>query len=564
MAMLHDMPLLSTLATGLSSAFVGGMLAARLRLSPIVGYLLAGIFIGPYTPGVEANVDMAGELAEIGIVLLMFGVGLHFSVQDLLKVRGIALPGAVGQILASIAMGAGAAALWDWPLESGLLIGFALSVASTVVLLRALEQHNILHSLNGRIAVGWLVVEDLVMVLALVLIPALAPNFTPQESLPPDGDWLSVFLLAFGKICLFLICMLVAGKRLLPLLLRLVAQTRSRELFTLSVFAAAIGVAFGAAELFGVSFALGAFFAGMMIKESDLSHEVAEKALPFQDAFAVLFFVAVGMLFDPGIIIEKPLEVLTVVFIIIFGKSLAAFLIVLLFRHPLRTALLVSASLAQIGEFSFILAALGMKLELISSEQNSLILAGALISISLNPLAFHAINGIHRYVTSSPRLVRHVNTNDDRLSQLPEQFAEHLHHHIVLVGYGHVGREIYSLVQDLPMVIIDMNRERVEELRGIGVPALVGDAATPVMLANAHIERASFLAISVRSAFEAQRIITAARLLNPKLRVLARVEKHTDMPLFTSLEVELPIWGQYEVARRIVEHLRQRHSAPLE
>lgn len=557
MALLHDAPLLSTLAIGLSSAFVGGIVAAKLRLSPIVGYLLAGILIGPFTPGLEADTDIAAELAEIGIVLLMFGVGLHFSVKDLLRVKGIAVPGAVGQIFVAMCMGVAAAYFWGWPLESGLLVGLALSVASTVVLLRALEQHNILYTLNGRIAVGWLIVEDVVMVLALVLIPALAPSFAIGTAAPGIGDWLPQLLLALGKITLFMAFMLVVGKRALPWLLRVVAQVRSRELFTLAVFAVAVGIAFGAAELFGVSFALGAFFAGMMIKESDLSNEAAEKAIPFQDAFAVLFFVAVGMLFDPQILFTKPLQVLTVVFIIIFGKSFAAFAIVLLFRYPLRTALLVSASLAQIGEFSFILGTLGMTYGLLTADENSLILAGALISISLNPVAFHIINGIHGYIASRPRLARHFNITEDRLGQLTPEMRNTLHDApVIIVGYGHIGRKIHSLASNTQAIIIDLNRERVEALRAADIPAIVADATSRDALRAGMIESARCIAVTVGNPFEARRIVEHARKLNPGIEVLVRAETQDDLATFEPLDVNLAVTGQTEVARRMAEYLR--------
>lgn len=556
MALLHDAPLLTTLATGLSFAFVGGIVASKLRLSPIVGYLLAGIMIGPFTPGIIANAEIASELAEIGIVLLMFGVGLHFSIQDLLKVNRIALPGAVGQILVSIAMGVGAAYVWGWPLETGFLMGLALSVASTVVLLRALEQHNILYSLNGRIAVGWLIVEDLVMVLALVLLPTLAPIFHRADAAFGIESWLPALGMACGKIILFMCCMLVLGKRALPWLLRLVAQTRSRELFTLAVFAVAIGIAFGAAELFGVSFALGAFFSGMMIRESDLSNEVADKALPFQDAFAVLFFVAVGMIFDPQILLAEPLQVLMVVLIIIVGKSVAAFLIVLLFRYPLRTALLVSASLAQIGEFSFILATLGMKYDLLTQDHNSLILAGALISISLNPLAFHAINGVYRFIASRPRLAQYFTMSEsDRLSRIPQSLSATLQKPVVLIGYGHVGRKVHALIPDVPVVIIDLNRERIEKLREKNVASIIGDAGAVATLQNALLDRAEHVVITVRNPYETRRIVEAVLKYNPTIKILVRTETYVDFEYFNTLEVQLAVMGKQEVAHRMAEYI---------
>jgi CPA2 family monovalent cation:H+ antiporter-2 len=379
--------LLSTLAVSLVFAFVGGLLAVRLKLPPLVGYLVAGIVVGPFTPGFVADAKLAPQLAEIGVILLMFGVGMHFSVRDLLAVRAVAVPGAVAQIAAATALGAGLARLWGWPLSHGLVFGLSLSVASTVVLLRALEGLGRLTTPDGQIAVGWLVVEDLAMVLALVLLPAFAGAAAHSGASGPLGLALAVTV---AKLVLFVAFMLVAGVRLFPWLLRRVEKTGSRELFTLAAIALALGVAFGAARLFGVSFALGAFFAGVVINESELSRRAASDTQPLQDAFAALFFVAVGMLFDPSVVVRQPVRVLAVVAIIVVGKSLAALAIVLALRRPLSTALTVSAALAQIGEFSFILAALGVELGLLPAEGQSLILVGALLSITLNPLAFGA------------------------------------------------------------------------------------------------------------------------------------------------------------------------------
>ena len=387
----HDVALISTVAVGLTFAFVGGFLAFRLGLPPLVGYLLAGIAVGPFTPGFVADAKLAPQIAEIGVILLMFGVGMHFSVGDLWAVRGIAIPGAVGQIVAATALGAGISRLWGWPLEAGLMFGLALSVASTVVLLRALEDRGLVNTADGRIAIGWLVVEDLVIVLALVLLPALAGSIVPEGSHAPPGGLGLAIAVTLGKVMAFVVLMLVVGKRVFPWLLKRVEGTGSRELFTLAVIALSLGVAFGSAELFGVSLALGAFFAGMVVHESDLSHRAAHEMLPLQDAFGALFFVAVGMLFDPAVLLREPLRLLAVVLIILVGKSVAALGIVLALRGSLRTALTVSAALAQIGEFSFILAALGVTLGLLSAETQSLIVAGALISITVNPIVFRAL-----------------------------------------------------------------------------------------------------------------------------------------------------------------------------
>ena len=385
----HDVPLIATIAVSLAFAFVGGLVAVRLRLPPLIGYLLAGIVVGPFTPGFVADAHLAPQLAEIGVILLMFGVGTHFSIRDLFAVRGVALPGAFTQIIAATALGAGVASVWGWSLGAGIIFGLSLSVASTVVLLRALEDREIIKSNDGRIAIGWLVVEDLLMVLTLVLLPALTGVL--GGDLPNNNESLWAALgTTIGKVVLFIGLMLIAGVRFFPWLLSRVERTGSRELFTLAVIALALGVAFGSAKLFGVSFALGAFFAGVVVNESDLSHRAAKDLQPLQDAFTVLFFVAVGMLFDPSILIRQPLQVLAVLAIVVIGKSLAAFGIVRALGGSLRTALIVSAALAQIGEFSFILAGLGVNLRLLPAEGLNLIVAGALLSITFNPAVFSA------------------------------------------------------------------------------------------------------------------------------------------------------------------------------
>jgi monovalent cation:H+ antiporter-2, CPA2 family len=384
----HDIALISTIAVSLAFAFVGGFIAVRLRLPPLLGYLLAGIAVGPFTPGFVANAGLASQLAEIGVILLMFGVGMHFSLRDLWALRLIALPGALGQIAIATALGMVLAASWGWSIGAGLVLGLALSVASTVVLLRALERQGLVQSLAGRIGVAWLVVEDLVTVLVLVLLPAVSGLLGGTVPAGSGGNLLITLAVTLGKVAAFVAFMLVIGTRLLPFLLDQVARTSSRELFTLAVVAVALGIAFGSAEFFGVSFALGAFFAGIVLNESDHSHRALSETQPLQDAFAVLFFVSVGMLFDPAILIRQPLQVLAVLAIVIVGKSAAALLIVVILRHSLATAITIAASLAQIGEFSFILAGLGMTLGLLPEEGQHLILAAALISITLNPLLF--------------------------------------------------------------------------------------------------------------------------------------------------------------------------------
>ncbi|HEX2120340.1 MAG TPA: cation:proton antiporter, partial [Thermoanaerobaculia bacterium] len=455
----HDVNLITTIAAGLGLAMVFGFVAARLRLPPLVGYLLAGILIGPNTRGFVADVALAGQLAEIGVMLLMFGVGLHFSLDDLASVRGIALPGAVVQIVVATALGTMTAMFWGWSFGAGLVFGLALSVASTVVLLRALESRGALETFNGRIAVGWLIVEDLVMVLVLVLLPPLANVLGGAAPGADAGPGLGAALaITFGKVGAFIVLMLVVGRRLFPRILWLVAKSGSRELFTLCVIAAAVGVAYGAAALFGVSFALGAFFAGMMMRESSFSHRAADESLPLRDAFAVLFFVSVGMLFDPAVIVREPLAVLAVVGIIMFGKTLAAIALVLLLRYPLNTALIVGASLAQIGEFSFILAGLGVEYRLLPEEGRSLILAGALISIALNPAVFAAIEPAQRWIRARSELARKLERRTDPLAELPTSVdASLLTGHVAIVGYGRVGKRIAAALreQNVPFTIAE-------------------------------------------------------------------------------------------------------------
>lgn len=409
-----EQSLIELIAIGLSLAFVGGYAAARLRLSPIIGYLLAGIVIGPFTPGIVGDTHLSSQVAEIGVILLMFGVGMHFSLDDLWAARALALPGAIIQIAVATGLGLGVARLWGWTLGCGLVFGLTLSVASTVVLLRGLESFGGLDTPAAKVAIGWLIVEDLVTVLALVLLPAFARQLGGVVTEPPDGSekpvWLSLAM-ALAKVAMFVALMLVFGRRIFPWLLKQVERTGSRELFTLLVIALSVGVAYGSARLFDISFALGAFFAGFVINQSDLSHRAAADLQPLQDAFGALFFVAVGMLFDPRILTQHPVKVLVVLGIIVLGKSAAAIGIVLAFRRGFSMALTIAASLAQIGEFSFVVATLGLSLGLISPEANNLILAGALLSIALNPFLFRVFCRIHSPEaagTTQPRVERPI------------------------------------------------------------------------------------------------------------------------------------------------------------
>ena len=555
MSALHDIPLISTVAVGLSSAFVLGLAASKLRISPIVGYLIAGILVGPHTPGFHADLKIAEQLSEIGVVLLMFGVGLHFSIQDFMEVRKIALTGAIGRIIIGTGLGIGLAWLWGWSVQSGVILGLALSVASTVVLLRALEERNMVQSMEGKIAIGWLIVEDLVMILAMVLIPALA-----AAGKSADADFMATAKelgIAIGKVLVFILIMFVGGKRVLPWLLSVVSKTGSRELFTLAVFAMAMGVAFGAQVLFGVSFALGAFFAGMMIRESDLNHEVADHALPFQDAFAVLFFVSVGMIFNPNILLEQPLNVLAVIAIITIGKSLISFMIVSFFGYPLKTSLIVSAGLAQIGEFSFILIGLGMTLGLLPDAGRDMILAGAMVSIAINPVLFYFGKKIYTVVGSTPKLSRMFNLRDDDLSHLRTDEKRALKDLVILVGVGRVGKFITQHIHErhVDLVIIDRNREKVEYLRGKGFHAIYGDATSSEVLGEAAIQKALAIIVTVPDPFEARNIVESARAIKPYIRVIVKAQNDEEIEYFAQKNVRLTVNSSQEVSRRMLEHL---------
>ena len=552
----HHTELITLIAGGFGLAFIFAFLAVRLRLPPLVGYLLAGVALGPFTPGLVANSDLASQFAEIGVILLMFGVGLHFSIGDLLAVRKISLPGAVVQIAAATGMGAVLVRLWGWSWGEGLIFGLSLSVASTVVLLRALEARGILDSVEGRISVGWLIVEDLAMVLALVLLPAIAPALGGTAASPPGGAAMAV-LVTLVKVGAFLALMFIVGRRAVPWLLNQVARTHSRELFTLAVLAVAMGIAVGAAVLFGVSFALGAFFAGVVISESDLSHKTAADALPFQDAFAVLFFVSVGMLFDPRILVQQPAKVLAVLGIIMVGKSVVALLIVLAFRYPFRIAILVSASLAQIGEFSFILAGLGRSLGLLRPEAQSLILAGALLSITLNPLVFATVNPLDRWVRARPRLAEFLERPAGELADLPVSHGEEgLHGHVVLIGHGRVGAPVAEVLErhGIPYVVVEENRETVEALQKKGLPVIWGDASRPGILAHTHLDRARLLIISSPDTFEAHTIADHARRANPELDIVVRTHSDQERERLERAGVGRAVVGERELALAIVRY----------
>jgi len=564
----HEVTLITTIAAALGLALIMGFIAVRLKLPALVGYLIAGVIIGPATPGFVADVELSNQLAEIGVMLLMFGVGLHFSLDDLLTVRGIALPGAVVQIVVATLLGVGVTALWGWSLAAGIVFGLALSVASTVVLIRALESRGVLETVNGRIAVGWLVVEDLVMVLVLVLLPPFSVWLGGNSTVPVEGageqSLVTTLVYTLGRVSIFIALMLVVGRRLFPWLLWQIAGTGSRELFTLCVIAAAVEIAYGSADLFGVSFALGAFFAGMVLRESPLSYRAAEESLPLRDAFSVLFFVSVGMLFDPYVLLSEPIRVIVVVAIIIFGKSLAAFVLVLLFRYPLNTALTVSASLAQIGEFSFILANLGVSLGLLPTEGQSLILAGAIISIALNPLVFRAIEPAQAWIRSRSKLAETLERPDDPLAVLPMTVdLNRLSGQVVLVGYGRVGRRIGEALtaQGISFVVAEENREIVEKLRESGVPAVSGDASEPTVLIQAHVHRARMLVIATPDTLDVRRMIEIARTVNPRIETVVRTHSEEEAVLLEKEHAGKVFLGEHELARSMIQHVLDRYAA---
>jgi len=558
----HSLILITTIATGFGLALIFGFIAERLKTPALIGYLLAGIIIGPTVPGITADAAIATELAEIGVMLLMFGVGLHFSLADLLAVKRIALPGAIVQMTVATLLGMMLASWWGWDMGAGLVLGLSLSCASTVVLLRALESRGFLETMNGRIAVGWLIVEDLVTVLILVLLPSLAgllggPGSDVDDQAPL---WLTI-LLTLLQVAGFIALMLIVGRRFLPWALWQIAQTGSRELFTLAVVAFAICIAYGAAALFHVSFALGAFFAGMVMRESQFSHRAAEESLPLRDAFAVLFFVSVGMLFDPAILIDKPFHVLGVVAIIVVGKSIAALLLVLIFRYPLNTALTVAASLGQIGEFSFILAGLGLSLGLLPVEGFSLVLAGALFSIAFNPIAFAAIAPVSRWVSRQSRLARKLATRDDPFAELPMSTERrYLEGQVVLVGYGLVGRRIAETLNahDIPYIVVDQNRELVQDLRNRDLAAVTGDAAEPVVLVQAHIADAAMLVIAVPDPFNVRQMVNTAQTLNPDIEIVLRTNNEDEFVLLQKENLGTLFYGKEELAKSMMRHVLQR------
>ncbi|MHA3613447.1 YbaL family putative K(+) efflux transporter [Yersinia enterocolitica] len=558
----HSTPLITTIVGGLVLAFLLGSLAHRLRISPLVGYLAAGVLAGPFTPGFVADTSLAPELAEIGVILLMFGVGLHFSLKDLLAVKAIAIPGAVAQIAVATLLGMGLSHLLGWDLMTGFVFGLCLSTASTVVLLRALEERQLIDSQRGQIAIGWLIVEDLAMVLTLVLLPAFAGVMGNETT--SLSQLFTELAITIGKVIAFITLMIVVGRRLVPWILAKTASTGSRELFTLAVLVLALGIAYGAVGLFDVSFALGAFFAGMVLNESELSHRAAQDTLPLRDAFAVLFFVSVGMLFDPMILLREPLAVLASLAIIIFGKSAAAFILVRMFGHSKRTALTISVSLAQIGEFAFILAGLGISLGLMSEHGRNLVLAGAILSIMLNPLLFTLLD---RY------LAKNETMEDLILEEAVEeekQIPVDLCNHALLVGYGRVGSLLGAKLhaEGIPLVIIENSRPRVEALREQGINAVLGNAASADIMSLARLDCARWLLLTIPNGYEAGEIVASARIKRPDLEIIARAHYDDEVVYISDRGANQVVMGEREIANSMlnmlkIETLTEEDKRPL-
>ena len=557
----HVPPLVSTLAIGLVLAFALGVLVHRFKLPPLVGYLLAGILIGPFTPGYVADQNIANQLAEVGVILLMFGVGLHFSLDDLLSVRATAIPGALAQGLIATPLGI-LVGLWlGWTLGAGLVFGVALSVASTVVLLRLLQERRLVETERGRITVGWLIVQDLAMVIVLVLLPALAGMFRGVEATPDMGEVLLSIIVVLGKFAIFVAIMLLVGKRLIPAILHYVAHTGSRELFRLAVLAIALGVAYVAAALFGISLALGAFFAGMMLSESRLSQQAATESLPLRDAFAVLFFVSVGMLFNPAIMLQAPLALLATVLIILFAKTIAAYLVVRLFGHSPATALTISTSLAQIGEFSFILAGLGLSLNVLPEQGRDLVIAGAIITILINPLLFAALDVILAKRDKPAEVAREA--EQEAIPTREPIRPTTLKDHVVLIGHGRVGSFISGVLRErgMPVFVIEDDEDAVADLREAGVEALSGNAADPEVIVAANLDQARCLLVAIPDAFEGGQVVQQARAMNPALPIIARAHSEAEIEHLMKHGANLVVMGEHEIAKAMIENIDDRGKA---
>lgn len=551
---MHDLDLIVQLTISLTVAFIGGVVARRLGLPVIVGYLVGGMAIGPFTPGFVGDTETIGQLAEIGVIFLMFGVGLHFSFRDLWSVRDIAIPGALLQMTLSIGVGFLLSQVWGWTVTSGLVLGLAVSIASTVVLLRQLMDRGWLNTQPGRVAVGWLILEDIATVLILVFLPALAPS---------SGDvTIGAILLALLKAAVFIVLMVLLGTRIVPWILLRIARAESHELFTLTILVISLGTAAAAAEIFGVSVALGAFLAGVVVSESRLGHQAGADVLPFQEIFAILFFVSVGMLVNPGYLLANAGQVLVLTALIVFGKSLITTMLGFLFPHPARTILVVAAGLSQIGEFSFIVGSAGLAAGLITTDQYSLILAGALLSIMINSLMFRAIPGVEHL------LQRHASRIWDRLNHQRDvdmSIAERVDEHVVVLGYGRVGQYVVNVLGHLevPRLVVEMDAARVDELERNGVPVLMGDAANPELLKHAGLDHARALIVTLPDDAAAEIVVSAARQINPALPIVVRASSRDAVNYLTKLGAQHVINPELEGGLEIMRYtLLELHFAP--
>jgi K+:H+ antiporter len=557
--MSHGSSLIAIVVIGLGLAFVLGTIANRLGISIIVGYLLAGVAVGPFTPGFVADQNVASQLAEIGVILLMFGVGLHFSLKDLLSVRNIVIPGAVVQIAVSTLLGMGLGRLLGWSAGTSFVFGLALSVASTVVLMHALQDRRLVDTGRGQIAIGWLVVQDLLTVLALVLLPPLAGLLRGDGGPLDAGALVTALGLTIGKVMAFIALMLLVGHRIIPAILHYIAHTGSRELFRLAVLAVALGVAFVAAELFGVSFALGAFFAGMVLSESELSQRAAEESLPLRDAFAVLFFISVGMLFNPAVLLREPGPLLGTLLVVMVGGPCAALLMVRAFGYPLATALIIAVGLAQIGEFSFILADLGIRLGLLPERARDLILGTSIVSIFANPILFTALERMKPWIER---------WDAKRAPPPPQEVAEEelpvsgLSDHAVLVGYGRVGRLVCAslLREGWPLLVIEARAERAEQMRAEGIETITGNAAQDRVLKAANLPQAHILMVAIPDVFESGQIVEQARAANPGLEIIARAHSEAEAQHLMQHGASSVVMGEREIARTMLEHARERRA----
>jgi CPA2 family monovalent cation:H+ antiporter-2 len=563
----HHSPLVSTIVVGLVLAFAFGAVAHRFKLSPLVGYLLAGVVIGPFTPGFIADQSVANELAEIGVILLMFGVGLQFSLEELLSVRAIAVPGAIAQIAVATLLGMGLAWLLGWNLGAGLVFGVALSVASTVVVLRTLQERRLLDTERGHIAVGWLIVEDLAMVLTLVFVPALAALSNGSGGVSLATVALPL-LYTLGKFAAFVVLMWLVGSRVIPWLLHYVAHTGSRELFRLAVLAIALGVAYGAAMLFDVSLALGAFLAGMILSESTLSQRAAQETLPLRDAFAVLFFVSVGMLFNPAVVLSHPLALLATLGIISLAKPLVAFFVMRLFRHSKSTALMIAASRAQIGEFSFILGALGISLGLLPPVGRDLILAGALLSILFTPFMFAGADWIYAHQEPAKKAPTEPSATPE--PQEPERPTREpvpmtpLIDHVVLVGYGRVGSVVGAALKaaNVPLLVTESDEDIVADLRKQGIAVIFGNAADPELARASNYAAARCLLVAIPDGFEGGQVVEQAHAINPKLPIIARAHSEEEIQHLKRHGATKVIMGEQLIAHAMIDDARGAGALP--